>query len=99
MTTTVRILSDFDDLIEVRSDTDSHLAIGVTKADAPRLLRDLAEATATACGWEASTSADSPEAGHVTLGCAHGATSLTPTKARALAVALLRAADEAEASK
>jgi hypothetical protein len=65
---------------------------------APRLLRDLAEATATACGWESSTAADSPEAGHVTLGCAHGATSLTPAKARALAVALLRAADEAEAT-
>jgi hypothetical protein len=72
-------------------------------ANAPRLLRDLAEATATACGWPVQ------EAEGVRIGASrrpivtfmlgdveHAA---DPQSARVLAVALLRAAAEAEATK
>jgi hypothetical protein len=78
----------------------------VSVRSAPGFLREVAEATATACGWNVPDAAEveGTRIGGsrrpivcVTIGEVEHA--VDPVKARALAVALLRAADEAEASK
>jgi hypothetical protein len=89
--------------LRIDSVNDGELWLHVDNEHAPRLLRDLAEATATACGWPVQ------EAEGVRIGASrrpivtfmlgdveHAA---DPQSARALAVALLLAADEAEATK
>lgn len=77
----------------------------VETANAPRLLRDLAEATAKACGWGnpllAKTLSVGGERFFVCLGrvyCTPPPQGLSASDTRALAVALLIAADEAEAA-
>jgi hypothetical protein len=69
----------------------------------PRLLRDLAEATATACGWPVQEAEGVRIGGSrrpiVTFMLGDVEHAADPQSARALAVALLRAADEAEATK